>query len=492
MAGYMQYENPGAAFSGGMENYLMQRQLAQRQAQQDQLAVKREADAARMREEEIQARKEDRELRRQESAARIGEKKLADTEKTVSQMLPGDIPSSDLLRDIQQVAPGVAAQQFPKTTQDQGPTPEGVPLDASAQQRPFVGNRVDREATAKRERGAQVAQQLSRVEPGSKEERAILLQSEVAEGGNPAAAVLRLGGQPKPEKFNFDTYVQRMYPGVPPEQITAAQIAKARAAWGAEGRAPVNVNVSPMKGGELDVDAMAQAAGLTPQALEFVAKDVAQTGHQPPIGRTKEGKALYTAIINRAAQYNKDTGQFDLKKGGPPASMAAAGAEYAGEKKTLNELMPALESVKAFSGAAKDNRKLLDKFLGKVPDTGTTFGNWMSRGVATQFGSEDMARFKVLRQSLQTEYARLVTQARLTGAPLSDSSRKEFETILDPNAPIPAVTAALDALQAESDNREKNYQERIDAIKGRLEGSSKKSSGRTYYDADGNPIKGKE
>ena len=150
--------------------------------------------------------------------------------------------------------------------------------------------------------------------------------------------------------------------------------------------------------------------------------------------------------------------------------MAEAHATYHADTTSLAKLQPSLDAVTAFSEAAEKNAALMDKVLDKVPDTtGTTFGAWVERGVATKFGSETMAEFATFRKSLQDEYARIVSNPNLTGV-LSDSARKEMETILDKDSPVKAIRSALKALTKEAANRKTSYQDQLEAIKTRTRG----------------------
>ena len=110
-------------------------------------------------------------------------------------------------------------------------------------------------------------------------------------------------------------------------------------------------------------------------------------------------------------------------------------------------------------------------FRSEIPDLGTKFLNTPWRALSDQLGSEKMARFNSIRQSVQNEYARIISSPSLVGT-MSDSARKEGEALLAPNATVGQIRAALDTLASEAKNRHESYQDQIKAIQSRIGGST--------------------
>lgn len=201
------------------------------------------------------------------------------------------------------------------------------------------------------------------------------------------------------------------------------------------------------------------APTLTPAGMDIAAEMFAKTGTLPPMGMGKAGATVRQAIINRAAVLH------------PGLDVATAKAGYGADSGSLKKLQSQTDAVSAFETTANKNAKLLDEILAKVPNAGASFFNRPVRAFESALGSEDLSRFKTLRQSVANEYGRIISNPSLTGT-LSDSSRKEAETLLDPNAQTGAIVSALKALSEEAANRHTSYQGQLDAIKGRMTGKA--------------------
>src|SRR5438093_1331333 len=85
----MPYGSVGAAFTGGVEDFMAQKFT------QD-LALRREAREQKIAEDEHNERVAALEEKRQEARERMREKERGEVEKTVANMEPGDIPDQDL------------------------------------------------------------------------------------------------------------------------------------------------------------------------------------------------------------------------------------------------------------------------------------------------------------------------------------------------------------------------------------------------------------
>jgi hypothetical protein len=166
------------------------------------------------------------------------------------------------------------------------------------------------------------------------------------------------------------------------------------------------------------------AVTLTPAGLDIAARRFAMDGSLPPMGMGKQGAAVRTAIINRAAQLD------------PTLNTGANKAEQAANSASLTQLQKNADAVDAFAKTAESNRAVFD----------------------------------TIRQSLQSEYARLVSQPSL-GGQLSDSARKEIETALSPNATVAQMKAALDTFATESNNRKNAIAGQLSEVRGRMSGS---------------------
>ncbi len=222
---------------------------------------------------------------------------------------------------------------------------------------------------------------------------------------------------------------------------TPEQALKGRAEYAAAGRNPAD-------------DA---APTLTGSALDMTANLYAQTGTLPPMGMGRAGATVRQAIINRAAELH------------PDANIAENKAAYGADTGSLKKLQQQTDAVSAFESTASANAKILDDVLKRTPDIGVKFLNKPLRAIEGQLGSEDVAAFNTIRQSVQNEYARIISNPNLSGT-MSDSARKEAETLLSTDATVGQIRAALKVLKTEAANRHTSYQDQIDSIRRRMGG----------------------
>jgi hypothetical protein len=200
------------------------------------------------------------------------------------------------------------------------------------------------------------------------------------------------------------------------------------------------------------------AVTLTPAGLDIAARRFAMDGSLPPMGMGKQGAAVRTAIINRAAQLD------------PTLNTGANKAEQAANSASLTQLQKNADAVDAFAKTAESNRAVFDTIAKDVPDSGMPLFNGWLRSSAAATGNTAVSKFNTIRQSLQSEYARLVSQPSL-GGQLSDSARKEIETALSPNATVAQMKAALDTFATESNNRKNAIAGQLSEVRGRMSGS---------------------
>lgn len=145
-----QYQSPGAAFSSGLEEAMLNQATARRQAMMDDLARKREA---RLEQADLDTAQEHRDKMAQHQQDMIDaahEKNVTEAEKSAAKMMPGDIPSQE--RFTQATTAGVANDLYPKpapTALGMGITPgidAGPTIEQDPMARPYIGNIADRKA----------------------------------------------------------------------------------------------------------------------------------------------------------------------------------------------------------------------------------------------------------------------------------------------------------------------------------------------------------
>lgn len=145
----MEYISPGDAFSSSLEQSLFMRAQAERQAQMDQLAMQRELRQQRQDAQDAAEAKEALAEKRREFAENQKDKRKGAFEKTVGNMMPGDIPSPDLIGqakefglshlfpeaqpDAPESMPGIAAVPVGESQQGLDPTRTGAVTNPESQ-----------------------------------------------------------------------------------------------------------------------------------------------------------------------------------------------------------------------------------------------------------------------------------------------------------------------------------------------------------------------
>ena len=200
--------------------------------------------------------------------------------------------------------------------------------------------------------------------------------------------------------------------------------------------------------------------------LDMAANNYRQTG-QLPAGYTRS-PGTTTQIIRRAAD-------LDAQAGG--SGIAANKAILTSYKDSLNKLQTNFNQVQAFEGTAEKNMDLLAQTAKAIPDLGARFANIPARMIsASMIGTENMAKFHTALYTAQTEAAKVLNSANATGV-LSDSARHELQSVIDGNAPLPAILGSLGTLKQEFNNRTQSYQQQIGDLQTRIRGGGGAQSG---------------
>jgi len=206
---------------------------------------------------------------------------------------------------------------------------------------------------------------------------------------------------------------------------------------------------------------------VAPDEMDMLARDYVLKGPSAlaNLGIGNSGMAMKQAVIARAAKYDPKTGQFNASI---PPNLQALRTQYASDQVALTNLEKISTAAEAFTNTAEYNRSILDQIAKDIPDTGVTFLNKPYRALSTMFGSETMARLDAIRQSLQNEYARIVSSPGMTGV-VTDTMRSKLDQILSPSATVGQMKAALDTLAQEAGNRRKSYHEQSEALRHKLD-----------------------
>lgn len=250
----------------------------------------------------------------------------------------------------------------------------------------------------------------------------------------------------------------------PPKAAPTVNLQHVETAEGIRPFNPVTGELGPViaKGKPSASSQNADEEPLTPEAKSMAARLFLQTGQLPSMGYGKQAAANRREIMNEAARQD------------PNANLAATKAAYGADTGALKKLQAQTDAVAAFESTASKNAAMLDKLMEKTPDVGAKFLNRPLRALKGTLGDEDLAAFEAARQSVQNEYARIISNPNLSGT-MSDSARKEGEAIMSPDATVGQIRRALKVLAQEAKNRHDSYQGQLDQIKGRMSGGKPKA-----------------
>lgn len=197
---------------------------------------------------------------------------------------------------------------------------------------------------------------------------------------------------------------------------------------------------------------------LTPEALDQLATQFAQTGTLPAMGFGKAAAAVRLKIANRAAE---------LFQGN---NLAQAKAGFGADAASLKKLQQSADAVEAFEATATAN---LDRALSTakgVIDTGSPWFNKPARAVAAGLaGSPQLAAFQTARQVAANEVAKVLSGSMGNQA-LSDSARHEASALLDPDASLAQLEAAANILKQDMASRKTAFRNQLAEVRARTGG----------------------
>lgn len=220
-----------------------------------------------------------------------------------------------------------------------------------------------------------------------------------------------------------------------------------------------------------DANALDANIRMTPNGLHQAAVNYIANGQFPPTGRGTDP----IAVAQRAAITSK-VGAIAADAGMDVPSLRSF---YKANGASLTQQQKAADAATAFLATADKNSELLEKTLAKIPDMGSPLLNAPLRSLDQRaLGSVDMAQFKTYLQSVQNEYAKILTQPNLSGQ-LTDSARKEAEQLVSPDATVAQIVGSLQALRAEGGNRLQSIGDQILKIQKRMQIGSQGASDTT-------------
>lgn len=465
------YGSVGAAFSQGFDNYLLEQEKQRRQAMLDQIAQDREARLAEADKQDREIRRQQIEMQAQNMQAAQEDKKLAAHMKKRADLMPGDVPSPELIKEAKDLgvplrlgAAPVMDNPAPASLEavDEEPMAQ-VPLAPDAN-RPYMGTRADvarskladviegdndpNIVTAQALRLGIDPKEIPLIQnaergPKSKITPEIGMVAKGADGkvipglvamGEDGAMLLN--GQPLAEGVTVERAPAPRDPLL--DQLTRSQIDRnnreARAASGGG---------TGSEGGKLSPENQRLAE-------DYASGDITEQMLTGMFGRTAPERAALRQVFKVAREIN------------PNLDSTARRVGVDAYAKTLKSLTDMHGAVEAYAKAADANTRRLEQIMKRIPDTGFAgTPNDIARWLAKVGGSEDVAEWNVFMKSVQAEYQRLIDNPRLVGQS-TVSATKKFEEILDGSATIPQLKRTMEALRIEADNRRRGLEETMD------------------------------
>lgn len=208
---------------------------------------------------------------------------------------------------------------------------------------------------------------------------------------------------------------------------------------------------------------------MTPNGLHQAALNYIANGQFPPTGRGSDP----IAVAQREA-INSKVGAIAAAAG---MDLPTLRAFYKSNAASLGQQQKMADSVQSFMATADKNAVLLQATLKKLPDIGSPVFNQPLRQFAKNVaGDTNMSQFATYLQSVQNEYARIISQPNLAGQ-LTDSARQEAEHLIDQKATVPQILASVQALSTEGSNRMIAVGEQINRIQQRMNNAPKDGGG---------------
>lgn len=203
----MPYMSPGDAFASTFEDSLLQREQLRRQQMADALAVQREQRIAQMQALELQQAKEALAEKRRTFDEAQKDKRKAAFEKTIGEMMPGDIPTPELLNESKALGLTHVFPNFGVSTEPQMPeapvgiaNPEAPPLPAQAPNTVtpplqggfrFIGTAKQRQQKELEGKVNGLVNKITTLEPGSPEFLKTIAEYEMVSGKQFPASALK-------------------------------------------------------------------------------------------------------------------------------------------------------------------------------------------------------------------------------------------------------------------------------------------------------------
>lgn len=201
---------------------------------------------------------------------------------------------------------------------------------------------------------------------------------------------------------------------------------------------------------------------MTPDAMDAAAARYNLDGSLPPnIGRGNQGAALTAKILSKAAEQAKAAG--DEPEAGRIKQLANKASAQA-----LGQLSKQEAMVGAFEKNAIRNADIALDMSKKVDRTGVPiFNKWLMAGRKNIAGDAEVSKFHAATTTFVNEYAKIMSGS-MGNTVVSDSLRKETETLLSTKDTQEQFDATVGLLKQEMANRMKGFKDQKAELTGNM------------------------
>lgn len=205
--------------------------------------------------------------------------------------------------------------------------------------------------------------------------------------------------------------------------------------------------------------------GLSQDGVDLAAQQYRTFGTMPSLG-TGSAKAKQM-ILNRAAEMAKAEGKT------AEATVIGQAANTA-NKQALGQLYKQRVMVGAFEKTFHKNIDVMEGLLPKVNQGGIPVANrWINAGRKSIAGDPDVAAFNTALQTVQAEYAKIMSGS-MGNTPVSDSARHHAEELINSAQTPQQLAAVIKVLRQDAANRMSGFDEEEQQLRGSMSSQSDK------------------
>ena len=227
---------------------------------------------------------------------------------------------------------------------------------------------------------------------------------------------------------------------------------------------PTRSAAGPPAAGASSPSAPKTAGGLSQEALDLAAQKYLQTGQMTTLGYGKSAATQRAAILNRAAE-------LERQNGGNSADLPTQQAAFHASSQALGQLEKQKNMAMAFEGTTVRNLDIVQNMSNKVDRTGSPILNKYALYLKGQVaGDADTQLLKNSVISAANEYAKVISGSTGSAA-ATDASRREAEELLNASFSKGTTTKVIAQMKQEMENRRKGFDDQLGQLRQQMKGN---------------------